>query len=319
MRHLFLITLLLVSCGQEEQKPKRTGEVATLEELNAQRDLYNEKAKELQGELGFIDPDDCDTALYNALLLVGGLEGIDLFALMRGPGRWFRRPSQDCYDKGESKSDISPDMFAGIGWGLWFLDEKDAIADILRYGRKNFWVMGRGVLSRTVMRPSMQRTLAMIANEQLPSAPDLWFTPDKDYSMHVVALNIILRGEFRGFLPEGAYKVLKKLTSKDPRNALFQYGVARFSDGDFGTVVEILSDLVRFPLDRLPTSSDRCVRWLWERSSNTEHWQPCLDGKTHSGGDFTFMVYLLNRAADNNIQYPTVYQEGVRYAKSWNR
>ena len=46
-----------------------------------------------------------------------------------------------------------------------------------------------------------------------------------------------------------------------------------------------------FPSDRLPTATDRCEAYLWQRNGGSD-WEPCPRDKLHDGVDFLIAAYI---------------------------
>lgn len=289
---IFISLLFLVCCGPSKNERSQPTD-NWIDDLLNQRGLYLMEMSKVQGEAGFIELDGCDSALFSGLAMASGLD-VDIFAAESYPGRWFRTPDKRCYDEGRSGSDISRDMLAGILFGLWSRDDNESILQIHDYGQNNGWVMGRGPIDRTYFTPNFVNTVKSILGKD--RLPEVWVDPQLDHQRHVSALNIILRGEAIGNIPKEAFGILQHFATKSPENALFQYGLARFGDGDQQKTLDILRNEAWFPADRLPTSADRCGRWLWERDVSEQYTAPCDDGKTHSGADFTFIVWLLEQS-----------------------
>jgi len=288
----FVIFLLLVSCGTEKHEAKRTPD--DFRDLLYQQELYLEKAKAVQDEHGWIETDECDALLFTGLAMSAGLENVQIDEGHRADGRWERRPQGNCYRL--IQGSISRDMLVGLMWAAWSTGKEYILKDLYKYGSDHNWKMGDGDVDTVYFTPNMINTLRILIGKD-DNIPEVWVDPQKDHQRHVVALNIILRGEEEGNIRDDQLSVLKKFVKKQPKNALFQYGVHRFTDGDQSDSLAILRDESLFPRTRLPNTLDRCGRWLWERNESSDNWKPCADEKNkHSGGDFTFLVKLLENS-----------------------
>lgn len=296
-----LITLLalVVSCsyGQNEKKEH----VEPIEELQIKADSYARLYDSIADESGFFDDNDCDALLFNALYGFGvDIPSIEAFFDSES-GKWFRTPSKQCYEEGRSGSTISRDMLIGVMWWAWKHDRIDLLERLRRYGQEHDWIMGQGSIDRTYFTPNFQMTLYVLLNRDYKGPPELWVDPIKDHQRHVVALNIVLRGEKQGWINHEMLALLELFYSENPSNALFSYGVGRFRDGKQAETINILLNPVWFPSDRLPSASDRCGRWLWERTDSHENWSPCQGDKIHSGGDLIFIAELLKRSQGEQL------------------
>lgn len=282
---LLLIGLLLIGCGNKKNQAVPTGD--RLELLLNKKQTYEDEFKFYQDGDGWINSDQCDSALFSGLSAVFA-PSVSLLSARDGAGKWYRRPAKDCYP-GHSGSSISRDMLVGIMSGLYFTGDVISLSDIRRYGKANNWVMGSGSLDRTFFTPDFQDTLYRLTGRSYKGPPYPWIDPFKDHQRHVTALHIILRGEAQGKIDNPMLNLLTGFVNSDPQNALFQYGYHRFSDGDQSDTIAILSNEDLFPSDG--PGGDRCRRWLWERHSSK--WRDCPEVETNTGGDFLFMMFLL--------------------------
>lgn len=281
--------LFLLSCAGKKNEAVETK--ANLFDLSEQKRFYLEQAKPLQDKHGFIESKECDSLLFSGLAWGSGFD-VDIREAEFG-GAWFRTPDRRCYDEGRSSSDISRDMLVGLEFGAYLTKDHILLNELYDFGDSHKWVMGRGPLDYTYFLPQFQNTLRILIGKD-DNLPEVWVDPLKDHQRHIVALNIILRGEAEGNIRDDELKILEKFKKLEPRNALFQYGVHRFKDGDQSDTIVLLDEL--FPKDHLPTNEDRCGRWLWERSETNPAWRPCKEKKRHTGGDFIFLVTLLERS-----------------------
>jgi hypothetical protein len=290
MKNLYLLILLIYACGTEKRDAVRT--VDTFPDLQTQKDdVYLKKAKRVQDKYGWIETDKCDALLFTGLAYASGLKGVDLLAGREPDGRWQRRPQGNCY--GFIQGSTSRDMLIGLMWAAYATGNEEILNDLYEYGKEHNWKMGDGDIDTVYLTPNFVNTLRVLIGKSA-NLPEIWIDPQKDHQRHVVALNIILRGEKQGHINDQMLHLLRVFRNKQPKNALFHYGVHRFSDGDQASAISILRDESIFPADRLPTSRDRCGRWAWERREWSDNWLPCPEEKnTHSGGDFTFILMLL--------------------------
>jgi hypothetical protein len=109
---------------------------------------------------------------------------------------------------------------------------------------------------------------------------------------HIQVLRILLSGRVYGGITITQTQILRDQAERQPRNALFQAARAKYGNGDYSKAVEILQDSVLFPDARLPTSSDRCEEYLWQRDDGAD-WLPCDKASTHSGTDLIFAAKVI--------------------------
>jgi hypothetical protein len=206
------------------------------------------------------------------------------------PGRWYRNPGKRCFDDNQSKSDISKDMFVMLWPYLYATGDKQNLKEIYNYAKANGNVMGRGVLSRTLLTPPMilflQELLGMIpfaAEKEIVKEP---------FEKHLDLIHLMTASMHRGGVTATEYELLRRYAEEQPRNALAQALYRRHRDGNMAPVIEILLDESLFPPYRLPTSADRCEEYLWQRDQFSADWAPCDSQKTHDGVDFIVAAYV---------------------------
>jgi hypothetical protein len=288
-----ITALLLTSCASGSNDS--SDHMEPIEEVIDQKGTYLDLVEDLRGDTDFFMENDCDALLFNGLMCAAGVE-IPILAARDPSGQWYRTPAHTCHKEGRSASTISSDMLIGAMWCLYALDDTTSLQLMLDYGRDHKWVMGEGPLSRTYMKPTLQRTLYALVGKSYKGPPDVWLDPGKDHSRHVVALNILLRGEKEGKITDQMLSLIEGFVEKDPANGLFQFIKARFTDGSQQLATFSLMDEGLFPKDRLPF--DRCRRWLWERESSS--WFGCGPKKEPAtGGDFLFLASLLEEAHES--------------------
>lgn len=293
---LIFLTLVNISCGGL----KKFGKQETIDPLDAiieKRDIYLELIKERQDGFGFVESDRCDSLLFSGLAASSGVDVDLLSARDDKTHQWYRTPSKDCFNNQRedisstrrSSSTISRDMFAGVMWGL-YSNNLSALEELRQYGKSHKWIMGEGLYDRTYMTLNMQDTLYRLVGKSYKGLPYIWIDPIRSHQRHVVALNILLRGKHEGYIDEGAFDLLEKWRDIYPANSLYQFGVARYSDGDQSVTI---SGLDIFPGDRLPDNTDWASEYLWARDPDGSDWQPDDKARIHSGVDFLFISSLL--------------------------
>jgi hypothetical protein len=235
--------------------------------------------------------DKCDSIGFTALCkLAGGCDAADIYQAESTPGRWFRSPEKDCYDLGQSQSDISKDMFVMLLPYLYKTGRKDKIGDIYDYAKANGNVMGRGPLSRVLLTPSLILLIQeMLGHFGISTSKELEVM---GFENHLDVISWYTQTLVRGGMDATDYEKLRKYVEREPRNALYQALYHKFKDGNQSAAIDILMDESLFPSDRLPKATDRCEEYLWQRDAGSSDWQPCAKDKVHDGVDFLFAAYI---------------------------
>ena len=303
LMRLLILALMLVGCGT----PGHNSGWLPSAELEQRHTTYFSLLPTVRDASGFVDTDRCDSLLFSALTAVGAGDRIELEAAEVEPGKWLRRPVQypECFSSGGSQSEISQDMLLGVLWYAWRTEDLGMLERLYAYGEQNNWVMGEGLVSRTVMRPPLRATLAQmiwrLGGQHRPiisSVGDPWITTGIDgYQAHLQVLHILLRQEAYGRLSLAARRALESHYGREPRNPLFAAAAATIGlirPGDAERV--LLQSPHHFP-DRLATSSDRCEEWTTQRDYSGSY-EPCPEqGRTHSPGDWLFAYRILRGLA----------------------
>jgi hypothetical protein len=267
---------------------------------------YAKMIRDHQDEHGFILTDRCDSLLFSALIGCNSLVRVNIDAAMGFEGEWYRRPLYnaqgelwaypECYACGESKSTISRDMLLGLAWYAYYNKRLDISEGIIKYAFRHGMVMGKGVLSRTLMTPSLLATFAWVSYRLGgPSRSWLrWIPADfgakvTDYQAHLQCLHILLRKKLGYKLNPLESSTLSRLASENPWNVLFQV-----ADGRVDDTIELLECENWWPNDRLPTTADRKGGWLPERDWGDNYKPSDGEPRVHTGGDFLFVAWLLS-------------------------
>jgi hypothetical protein len=159
-------------------------------------------------------------------------------------------------------------------------------------------------ISRTYFAPNLQATLAEViyrlggTNKVSYRGIPQTYVQNTGFAAHLQLLHILLRADLTGGIENTALQVVKYNYNRSPQNPLFAYAYHRYVDGDQTETQDILLIETLFPNNRLPTSHDRCEPWLSQRDGGKD-WEPCdldKEARIHSGGDFLFVAYLLNKS-----------------------
>lgn len=292
MKFKYILPLfVLLACGK---KPTPDLPAYPDPELSARLTTYNSLNEAYRDGDGFLETDTCDALLFTSLSSFH--KAINIWAAYdAASGQWHRTPKHDCYPD-RSKSTISRDMLLGVLWYAYIHDDLKLAESIWDYGSSHEWVMGQGPESRTKFNPAIKATLAQLIYklggadhywERTYPLDLAWLPGSTDFEAHVQVWHILLRLRVYDKIESSAFARLKEQANREPENALFQY-----ANGDVERAIELLKNPAYFPVEHLPTSADRCGHWLFERDKGDD-WLPCDEGKTHTGGDFTSLAFLI--------------------------
>ena len=287
---VLLICLFFLGCGPKKKEP----DVGLVEGLKDQATLYKALIKQHEDGYGFILTSTCDSLLFSAL----ANPDVALSAAELAPGEWLRRPLgyKECHAEGSSASTISRDMLLGVMWRAWKQKDLELLERLYIYGERHAWVMGKGDATATFFSPIFVSTLAQLIYKL--GGPDrairnlVWtWNPDElGYKAHIQALHILIRREAYGQTSKLAEEALESMSLRNQSNAFYLAILQRYSDA-----ADILRKL--FPTDKLPSTSEWCEEWRWQREEGDKNLQPCptKEGQemSHSGGDFLFVYELL--------------------------
>jgi len=240
-KFIALFIILISACGDNPTPQKQ--EYSQKEQLSQKYEQY------------LIDTDtpyhDCDSLLFSSILAVGG---VDLYIedyQDQSTGQWFRRPSKDCYIKGEAQSTITRDMLLGLYWYMWEFKRLDLALDLWDYAQKNNYKMGDGDWQRVYLTPIMLDTLALIINNLGGSVQyktvEIWSDFVTGYQQYLVALHVLLRAEITGSISYTGLKCIQKFNEQNAQDVLFQYIVSKYADGNQDKTVQLLLSYVGYP------------------------------------------------------------------------
>ena len=113
------------------------------------------------------------------------------------------------------------------------------------------------------------------------------------YEKHLDMIHAMTAAMKDGFMGKLDFDLMKSYAAENPKNALAQALVHKYSDGDQTAVISVLLDEKLFPSDRLPTARDnRCEEYLWQRNFHRSDWEPCEQDYTHDGVDFLVAAWV---------------------------
>ncbi len=286
MAKLLAFILVFLSCSNPGTKDPDKDLIEVLKyRVGVYKDL---------GPTGFISTEYCDSLLFSALNAVARNERIDIEDAQGEPGQWFRRPSKDCYPE-NSKSTISRDMLLGVILYAVHFNEPNILDDLWDYGEANNWVMGEGVIDRTLFTPTM---IALLAEARYRlSGVDVeirrlgqTYDTTPGYRTHLSILKMVIKSKL-GTLSRWDKRYLQIIKDKNPHNPLVLAMYTKHIGGDYTAAISKL--LADFPDDRLPTTDDWCSEWRTQLKANDTALKPCADGHEHSGGDFLFVAGII--------------------------
>lgn len=274
--------LLALSC---QKKPEQLTKVVE-PRIKAKAELYKSLHK------GWAHG-KCDSLGFNALCkLSGGCQDVDIYLAEGEPGRWYRSPEHDCYDLGQSASDISKDMLMMLFPYLYAIGDKQNLTEIYDYGKAHGNVMGRGPLSRTFMTPPMVWLLQRMIGFNVSVKSETPVVKKAGFEKHLDAISLLSKAMVGGGVDAIQYEEIRQYAEASPRNALFVSLYHKYKDGNQQQAIDILLDEKLFPSDRLPTAKDRCEEYLWQRDDAPKDWGPCDSDQVHDGVDFLFAAYV---------------------------
>ncbi len=319
MIKLFCAIFLLYGCSvlERDNKPQPS-KGADFAALSTKYASYMQLTQQAFDQDGWILTAKCDALLHTSLLATTEATDPDVLVKSRDEnGRWFRRPSKDCLSSGSSKSSISRDMLLGLLHPVALFKLQDVAEDLVRYAEENKWVMGEGDGSidgtnRILLSPSFYNLMvdtrdftknsldgrpARSVDEEDESAeegdPYALSGSNVRFTDHLDALAIELRGTIYGGITDYELGLIKTDRDADPNNALYHAIYSKYTDGNQKKAVDILLREDLFPSDRLPTSADHCVDYLWMHGEKEKDWGPCDKGETHPGHDFLFVARII--------------------------
>lgn len=287
---LLLLALLATSCGRNVSQDS-TGDLDRLRKVKSTYLAFN---RDQADDHGFILTDECDSLLFSSLNAIGSQHEIDIEAAQREVGHWFRRPLElpIC-----GPDEISRDMLVGLlAYSVTF-HRLDILEGLWDYAQGRDWRAGDGD-TRTILTPSFIGMLARAIDglggisHQEKLIPDIYvYSPENQwYSNHLSMVKIYLESQVSGKITNLQLLFLKTLVADSPGNLLGQALLHKFTDGDQSQVIDKL--LLLYPNERLPSSTDWCEEWRWQRKDGDSGFSACTGG-SHSGGDFLFLATLI--------------------------
>ena len=239
MKYIYLYTFCLISaCGQDE---KAEPEESSLRDELAE---WYQEAKEDVGKIPSVT--DCDGLLW-AGLAYGANCSLPIDEFERERGVWHRRPTHDCYDKGDSRSSISTDMFAGLFAGSYYCESIERLDDIADYGSRNDFLMGvpDKPFGEAYLSVNGRAVLGQMVGRDF--GKPVWKSVKPDYAKHIQSLLILLELQTSG----KATKIdrvaepkenLKRYAKEDPDDYFISAVKHMLTDGKYDDSIRLLFD-----------------------------------------------------------------------------
>jgi hypothetical protein len=287
-RLIFL--LLLSSCARHGEKTS----IIDLSSLREKVVIYKELNKTAGDKYGYVHS-KCDGVGFTALCkTAGGCPNADIFASesRAQPGRWFRYPTQDCFDTKESRTDDSNDHALMRMVYLYSTGNLDALKNERAYLKTANGNLGRDDGSAEGLDANQFAYSGLLSKLIGPSFTSVDIIPS-GYRGHLFLLYALLDAQASGQLDATTIFAIRGFIKDNPKNAIAHAILHKYLDGDQSDALTVLMDTSLFPHDRLPTSADHCEEYLWQRDEHTADWEPCPENKTHSGTDFLFAAWIM--------------------------
>jgi len=307
MKYLFCL-LFIFGCGDlnpfKKDNEKKDPIPTPIKILVQQANRYCEWEYPRYQTRGYVHS-KCDGAGFTSLHALK-CPNIHLDIFTDEEGKLWRSPTKDCMKNGESKSESSKDMHLMRMFTAFLQNDISYFNKVITYGTENNWVMCKvsdiESASRCILTPSLidllydariklkgvTPSLKTFKEESLADIP-----LNKGYQAHLEILKIGLIGYVYGQISDWHLSRLKGYAKRENQNALFQFFYHMYQDGNMMVPILILES---FPRSYLPTSSQWCTKYLWQRDQDSDSWLPCpLENQTHDGTDFGLVVYLLEK------------------------
>lgn len=267
----FLLLALIISCGRRHKEEET---VNPFDELKAKRTTYINLLKQNEDS---IYPARCDKLTFKALVSAFSYQQ-DLSGHEYPSGK-LNRDVQACYNVdldgdgfSDSRSSISPDPIISM-LHYWFSYGDEAqLTRFINYSEKHFFTVGEGPKEYTniaFLMPILYKLQNALSNrsdlnlmvgvgEEDESFYDKYFT---GYRSQLIANYIFLQGRMEKALTETEMLMLEKLYEENRNSPIIVALYHRFTDGEQGEVIDILSDPNLYPSDRLPDIDDGELGW----------------------------------------------------------
>lgn len=294
MRIQYTVLLLLISCGHNKSQ-----EPVPFADIQQKASLYCELSKPVYKGTRWV-VEECDGAGFTSLFYLACPNNeVDLSIYSDDAGRMYRNPAKDCYPirskSGFSKDHVLMRLVAAVGqndteWPKSFLDyvtsNNGFFCDAIDAETK---------ISRCLISPFLAEYLSKAKGDSslLSESDDAWFEKS-GFEAHLHVLGIWVKGKIDGFISDADTAYLKAYAEREPLNALYQSMAYRYGQATREDVLNAFGT-THWPDDRLPSSSEHCTGYLFQRDMTSKSdWEPCPDeNQVYSGTDYSFAAYIL--------------------------
>lgn len=249
MKYL-LIALLLLSCA----KNKPVESKASLEDLQAKRDLYVELIKDPYALV-----ERCDGLTFIGLFDAYGRR-VDIYAHEYDNDGVWHRSVQPCYSVGDSRSEVSFEGLLGATHSLLARHDMAGLKRMYDYLEDNSWIAGEGPAEYTRVL-QLRPLLKAIVDSDLRISNSEDASVLSGYKGNVVADYLAVHAVAFGYLKSWHTALLKELYRKNPGSPIYSGMYHKFTDGDTSEAVTALADETMFPADALPEGSLAIFDW----------------------------------------------------------
>ena len=237
MKLIYILPLfLLISCGKSHTStPATPDDRVTLYSTSDEKDVAH-----------------CDSATFwtHAAALGVHPEYVDM--LEQTPGR-IERYLTPCYPD-QSASEASREMYIGWLHFIWSTRDSAALERIFLYGEAHGWIFGQGPKDLVDMSPLIPIMEVMRGRISLISLDDRLSASINSFRGHVLASYLWLWGRVTGEMGPLGLASLKTFVDNSPGDPMYQALYHRFTDGNYSSANNALSNTATFPEDRVPTS-----------------------------------------------------------------
>jgi hypothetical protein len=296
---IFIHFIVLCACGKHKPNDVLIPQYL----LDKSRQYCDMAYDKLYLKAGYVHS-KCDGSGFTSLYAVGCPHlDINLKVFEDDSGKLHRDPKRSCFKNGESKSESSKDMVLMRMFAAWRTKDLAWVERFLSFAKSNDWHICAAIdtetlVSRCVLTPDLINLLydlkKVLSGGSVKGVPILSdFIAQTGFRGHIQALKINLAGEIYGGISKIQLDILKKLSKRQPKNALYKALVAKWDDGDFVKAFDLLSV---FPESRLPNNRDDwCTTYLFQHDHNHDDWTPCPSQKfaEHPGHDHNLVLSII--------------------------
>lgn len=291
--------------------------------------LYKSELQKQTDKYGLIRMGDSvgDSAIFSCLGRAAGVLSFDVDLLFDN-GKPIRHP--DIYDYPGIGSPISKDQMSGILWCLLTHEDK---AEALRlatawidYGKAHssgtYWtfcdktdveifgltparVVGLCIAPAPLIADIYRVAVKLgydcdTTCKVFTATGHNYFFDALGFERHLIVLSVLRNGVIRGGVYDFDLLALRLAANSNDENALYQAAYALFTDGEMAKAQETLGNISYFPDDGLPTDSNYCTDYLFQRDKwdtrddgarvLNDDWLPCpgRNAKAGRGIDYVF-------------------------------